>query len=441
MSAELVKKTVMPNGLRVVTEALPDRESVSIGVWVCVGSRHETPEVAGVSHFLEHMVFKGTPTRSAKEIAFSLERLGGVLNAFTTREHTCFHARILEDDLATAVDVLADLSTRATIPGAEVLKERKVISEEIKDTEDTPHEHIHDLFAEHIWPGHPIGRPIAGTLDTVNATTRAWLADHRKRFYRPDRILVAASGGLSHSKLMALVKKYFRFGEVSRAPVQTDAPNGRKPLRVVVGKDISQTHVVLGFPTWPFADKRRYTALVTTNLLGGGMSSRLFQSVREKRGLVYSIYAFQDALEDAGYVAVYFACDPTQVVEASNLVLAELGKLRRNKVPAVELHDAKSQLKGNLALGLESTSSRMHRLARHELYLGGHVAPKETLKSIDKVSSSDIARVSAEAFVTDNVAITILGPVDEGALSAISWDKLSPSHRRSKVASVQQSLV
>ncbi len=441
MSNELVKKTVLPSGLRVVTEALPDRESVSIGVWVGVGSRHETLEVAGVSHFLEHMVFKGTPTRSAKEIAYSLERLGGVLNAFTTREHTCYHARILSDDLPMAVDVLAELSTRATIPGGEVLKERKVISEEIKDTEDTPHEHIHDLFAEHIWPGHPIGRPIAGTLATVNATTRAWLADHRKQFYRPDRILVAASGGLSHSKVLALVKKHFRFGDVSRIPVQTEAPNGRRPLRVVVGKDISQTHVVLGFPTWPFADKRRYSSLVATNLLGGGMSSRLFQSVREKRGLVYSIYSFQDSLRDAGYFAVYFACDPTQVVQASNLVLAELGRLSRNKISARELHDAKSQLKGNLALGLESTSSRMHRLARHELYLGGHVAPKETLKSIDKVSSADIAHVSSEAFVADNVAMTILGPVDEGALSAISWNKLKPTSRHSARATEQQALV
>ncbi len=430
MPTEMVKKTALPSGLRVLTETLPDRESISIGVWVEVGSRHETVESAGVSHFLEHMVFKGTPKRSAKTIAIELERLGGVLNAFTTREHTCYHARILNDDLPVAVDLLADLSTRAVIPAHEVIKERKVISEEIKDTQDTPHEHVHDVFAEQMWPGESIGRPIAGTLETVSETTRNWLAAHRTRFYRPDRMVVAASGALSHAKLLALVKKHFRFEKAKTPMPEVKFVNGVRPHRSVLRRDINQTHVVLGFPTWPFADKRRYAALVATNLLGGGMSSRLFQTVREKRGLVYSIYAFQDSFVDTGFFAIYFACDPSQVVLATDLVLEELGKLRRTRISATELQDAKSQLKGNLALGLESTSSRMHRLARHELYLGGYVSPKQTMRSIDNVKHTDVTGVATEVYAQDRVAMSILGPVDDSLLDKINWDKLNVSKRK-----------
>lgn len=429
MPSELVKKTTLPSGLRVITETLPDRESIAIGVWVEVGSRHESPEVAGVSHFLEHMVFKGTPTRSSKKIAIELERLGGVLNAFTTREHTCYHARILNDDLPVAVDLLADLATRALIPAHEVIKERKVISEEIKDSQDTPHEHVHDVFAEQMWPGESIGRPIAGSLETVNDTTRNWLSAHRTRYYRPDRMVVAASGALSHAKLLAMVKKHFRFEKAATPMPEVKFVNGVLPQRTVTTREINQTHVVLGFPTWPFIDRRRYAALVTTNLLGGGMSSRLFQTVREKRGLVYSIYAFQDSFVDTGFLAVYFACEPKQIVVATELVLGELGKITRQTVPAVELKDAKSQLKGNLALGLESTSSRMHRLARHELYLGDYVAPKQTMKSIGKVSAADIHEVATEAFTAERVALSVLGPVDEQLLQSINWDKLKTVRR------------
>lgn len=432
MPTELVKKTTLPSGLRVITESLPGRDSISIGVWVEVGSRHESAQVAGVSHFLEHMVFKGTPTRSPKQIAIELERLGGVLNAFTTREHTCYHARVLNVDLPVAVDLLADLSTRARVPAAEVIKERKVISEEIKDTIDSPQEHIHDVFAEQMWPGESIGRPIAGSLQTVNETTRAWLASHRATFYRPDRMVVAASGSLSHASLLGLVRKHFRF-ERAKAPMpEVQYVNGVRPRLAVVSRDISQTHVIMGFQTWPFRDKRRYAALVATNLLGGGMSSRLFQTVREKRGLVYSIYAFQDAFVDTGFFAVYFACAPAQVVVATELVIGELGKLRNKSVPPIELHDAKSQLRGNLSLGLESTSSRMHRLARHELYLGGYVAPKQTVNSILNVKTSDITGMARDSFTPENLAFSVLGPVDDSLLGAINWDKLRSPRKRLK---------
>jgi predicted Zn-dependent peptidase len=430
MNRGSVKKTVMPNGLRIISEALPDRDSVTIGAWIEVGSRHEDPAVAGVSHFLEHMVFKGTESRSAKEIALALERLGGVLNAFTTREHTCYHARVLGDDLPTAVEILADLSTRAKLPAAEVVKERKVIAEEIKDVHDTPHEYIHDLFAEQIWPGHPIGRPVAGTLKTVAGTTREELRNHRQAFYRPDRIVIAASGGLKHDHLVRLVRRQFRFSPSAGRPGAFAAPNGPAPRRTVATRPINQTHVCVGMPTWSFADRRRYATLVANSVLGGGMSSRLFQTVREKRGLVYTIAAFHDSFQDTGFFAVYFACDPSQVVKAIDLVLMEMGRLARQPVPAVELHDAKSQLRGNLLLGLESTSSRMHRLARHELYLGRYIPPRETMKAIEAVRARDIVAMARDAFGTDRVALSILGPVNDKVLDHIDWDRLSPAQRR-----------
>lgn len=430
MAADKVYKTVLPNGLRVISEPMPDRDSVTLGVWVEVGSRYEPDAVAGVSHFLEHMVFKGTPTRSAKQIALAIERLGGSLNAFTAREHTCFHVRVPGHDLPMAVDILADLSTRATLPGAEVVKERKVISEEIKDVHDTPHEHVHDLFAGQMWPGHPIGRPIAGTLATVEATTRAALQSHRRAYYRPDRVVVAASGALQHKRLVDLVRRQFRFGAKSASRMAQSPPNGLPPIRRVTGRDINQTHVVIGVPTWAFADKRRYALLVASSLLGGGMSSRLFQTVREKRGLVYTIYAFHDAYQDTGFLAVYFACDPSQVVQATDLVLAEVGRLARTQVGTVEMADVKSQLTGSLLLGLESTSSRMHRLARHELYLGDYISPKETMKSINRVSASDLTSLAREAFTTDRVALTILGPVTDTTIGEIDWGRLSPGRAK-----------
>ncbi|MEW5701023.1 MAG: pitrilysin family protein [Candidatus Zixiibacteriota bacterium] len=430
MTKGRVAKTVFVNGLRIVSETLLDRDSVAIGVWVEVGSRHEEPDVAGVSHFLEHMVFKGTQTRSAREIALSLERLGGMLNAFTTREHTCYHARILGENLPQAVDVLADLATRARLPAAEVRKERKVIAEEIKDVQDTAHEHIHDLFAEQVWPGHPIGRPVAGTLETVAATTRAALGSHRRAFYRPDRIVVAASGGLAHDHLTRLVRRHFHLPRPTSPARPMASPDGLAPRRGVNARDIKQTHVCIGVPTWAFADRRRYATLVTNSVLGGGMSSRLFQTVRERRGLVYTISAFHDSFQDTGFFAVYFACDPRQVVKAINLVLAEMGRLSRQTVPPVELHDAKSQLRGNLLLGLESTSARMHRLARHELYLGRQIPPRATMKAIEGVRAAELVALAREAFTPDRVALSILGPVDEAVLDQIDWNKLGVRARR-----------
>jgi predicted Zn-dependent peptidase len=426
------QKTELPDGMRVVTESIPDHHSVALGIWVDVGSRYEPDAIAGTSHFLEHMVFKGTPTRNSRTIALFLERLGGVLNAFTSREHTCYHARILDEHLGDAVSLLSDIAARATLPPREVLKERGVICEEIKDAEDTPNEAVHDLYTGSLWPGHAIGRPIMGSIETVSATTRRTLTDYRRKHYTADRIVVAASGGLAHDKLVRLVLRNLKFPKAPKEPVAPETPNGLRPVRAVSSREIMQTHVCLGVPTWKFADDRRYPLLLANNLLGGGMSSRLFQSVREKRGLVYSIFAFHDFFQDTGHFGIYFACDPSQTVKAIDLVLKEMGRVIGTPIPATELNDVKSQLKGHLTLGLESTQARMHRLARHELYLSRHVPPEQTMESIDAVRPRDIAQIAGDVFSPEQVAVSIVGPVDDSVFRMVRWENLNVKRSKSR---------
>jgi predicted Zn-dependent peptidase len=336
----------------------------------------------------------------------------------------------LHRDLPTAIDIISELATKAKIPAGEVKKERHVVAEEIKDAYDTPHEWVHEVFTGQIWPDHPLGRPIAGDIPTVMGMTRAHLQKHIRRFYRPEHIVVAAGGNLSHDRLVRMVRQSFEFESKPMPRPEPTTPNGTAARRAVTERDISQTHVCLGFPTWRFADKRRHTTLIASNILGGGMSSRLFQTVREKRGLVYAIYTFHDAFHDTGFFGVYFACDPKQVVNASNLVLRELGRLVRTPVPASELADIKSQLRGNLLMGLESTPPRTHRLARHELYLGGYVTPGETWKCINRVTSSDLTGFARDAFSPDRLAVSILGPVKRSILGKLDLDLLRPRRRR-----------
>jgi predicted Zn-dependent peptidase len=430
VSKSQVKKTVLPDGLRVVTETIPTHHSVAIGIWVDVGSRYEPDDIAGTSHFLEHMVFKGTPTRNAQEIALFLERLGGVLNAFTSREHTCYHARVLDEHLPEAVALLADIATNATLPAKEVTKERNVICEEIKDVHDTPHEHVHDMFTGSLWPGQPVGRPIMGSIETVTAATRARLAGYRQMHYTADRVVIAASGGLTHDAVLKLVRKHVRFPKPGKTPVTAPSPNGTQTAKLVDSRDIKQTHVCLGVPTWGFPDNRRYPLLVANNILGGGMSSRLFQTVREKRGLVYSIFAFHDFYRDAGHFGVYFACDPKNTVKAIDLVLKEMSRLANTPITATELADVKAQLKGNMILGLESTSARMHRLARHELYLGRHIPVEQTMKEFEAITAAQVMSVARDAFLSNRLALSVVGPLGVDLVGRINWNQLRPKSIR-----------
>lgn len=424
MRNAVYKKTVLPSGLRVVTEELPGVRSIAIGIWVNVGSRDERPEENGVSHFIEHMVFKGTRKRTAARIAHELESVGGSLNAFTSREQTCYYARILDRHLERAVDVLADILSNSRFDPPEMEKEKNVIIEEIKDVEDSPGEWVHDLFAENIWKDHPLGNPIIGRSKEIKSFDRAKVLGYFSSKYLAEQIVVAASGSVTHSRLATLVKSRLAFPTSNGAlPLSRFAP-GETGVRSATSKDSAQTHVCLGFPSASFKDGRRFACLVLNTVLGGGMSSRLFQKVREEKALAYTIYSYHDFYEDAGVLGIYLATSPDQAEPAVELVLEELAKIKSNRLPRREFESAKEQLKGNLVLGLESTSSRMNRLGRNELALGEYVSLKQSLAAIDAVKPSQVAEQANRVFSEKRLSAAFLGGVNRDVLNKIDWTKV-----------------
>jgi len=421
----LYKKTVLPSGLRIVTENLPASKSVSIGIWVNVGSRDEPTEENGISHFIEHMAFKGTKKRDARRIAHELESVGGSLNAFTSREQTCYYARILDRHLDRAVDVLADILKNSLFDPQELEKEKNVILEEIKDVEDSPADWVHDLFAENIWKDHPLGKPIIGRRERIKSFDRSRLLFYLSSKYLAEQVVVAASGNVSHSRLVNLVRAKLVFPSANGAmPLNRFAP-GETGDRSVKSKETSQAHVCLGVPSVSFKDRRRYACLILNTVLGGGMSSRLFQKVREERALAYSIYSYHDFYEDTGVLGIYLATSPEQVAPAVDLVLDELVKIKSGKLSRSEMESAKEQLKGNLVLGLESTSSRMNRLARNEILLGEHVPLKKALEAIDAVKPSEVADQTNTLFSESRFSASFLGSLDSDVLNKIDWAKIS----------------
>ena len=362
----LYRKTRLRNGVRVVTERLPSVRSISIGVWVDVGSRNETPEENGLSHFIEHLVFKGTRSRNARQIASALESIGGSLNAFTSREQTCFTARVLDDFLPEAIDVLADITCRATFTPTNMKRERLVICEEIKESLDNPTDLIHDLFAQTFWGKHPLGQPIMGSLESMQKMPRARLMKFLNRHYRSGSVVVAASGSIHHDRLVKMVRDKFNFpeGQADAAP-QAERID---PERIVLQHDdSSQTQFCLGFPGFAYADRRKMVMMVLSSYLGGGMSSVLFQKIREQRGLAYSVFAYHDFFRDSGIFGVYLGTDQTHVRQAYDLIMAECRRMKKRKLSANTLDQVKAQIKGHLTLGMEATSNRMNRIGRQEL--------------------------------------------------------------------------
>ncbi|MBD3257572.1 insulinase family protein [candidate division GN15 bacterium] len=415
-SSQWYNKTTLKNGVRVITERMPSVRSISLGVWVDVGSRNERPEENGLSHFIEHLVFKGTKNRNARQIAQSLESLGGVLNAFTTREQTCFTARVLDEHLPQAMEVLADLTSNATFSKTNMERERLVISEEIKESRDNPADHIHDLFADAYWGGHPLGQPIMGPQETILGMPRARLTKFVNRHYRSNSIVVAAVGAVSHDKLVRLVRKYFDFTDgTGEQPEPAERINPHR-VRVKSG-DYAQTQYCIGFPGLSYPDQRKMAAMVMASHLGGGMSSVLFQKIREQRGLAYSVYCYHDFYADAGILGIYLGTDHEHLKEAVDVILAETRRLKQRKIPEDRLAQVKSQIKGHLTLGMEGTSNRMHRLGRLELMLGEYVTLEQALKAIDKVTASDVVEMAREILVEDQYTMAALGPIDESALA------------------------
>jgi len=418
---EVYRKTVLRNGIRVVSERIDHVRSVSIGIWVDVGSRDERNDEAGVSHFIEHMLFKGTRKRTAREIASSLESVGGSLNAFTGREHTCYFARVLDEHLDKAIDVLSDIIRNPLLHPSHLEKEREVVISEIKELEDSPADLVHDLLMSAMWKENPLGRPIIGSAESVLNLTRGKLVDFMRRNYTPHRVVVAASGNLTHRELVEKIKRRLRLNTDSQPTQEEGTPPRAEPARLVAKRKTVQTHINLGFPIFPYRDKRRYVALVLSNILGGGMSSRLFQSIREKLGLVYSVYTFVDFFEDAGVFGIYMATPKKNIVRVTELVLKEIRKLKKDSLTPEELSHAKYQLKGNLMLAMESTSNRMNRLARYELFLHDYVDLDQTIDSINRIKPKDVIEITSRFFTPENLTAVVLGPAGKDTLNRVDW--------------------
>jgi predicted Zn-dependent peptidase len=415
------RKTVLENGLRVVSNEMPWVRSVSMGVWIDCGSRDEKPEENGISHLIEHLAFKGTKKRSAREIALVLESVGGNLNAFTGREHTCYYVKVLEEHVEIALEILSDILKNSLFKATDFKREKSVIIEEIMDTEDTPGDLVFDLFMQSLWGKHPLGRPIMGTLRSVPRLKREQVLDYFHRNYIYPRVVIAASGRVSHNKLVRGVEKKFRFNQrgTEQSLTQKDLipSSGKK----VTKRKSAQTHVCLGLPSLPFTHPQKYTALVLGTILGGGMSSRLFQKIREELGLAYNVYSFSDFFEDSGVFGIYLGTNQEKLIPAVNSILKEISSIKKKKISQKELNHAKYQLRGGLILGAESTASQMNRLARHELFFEDYFSLDKTISLIDKVKAKDVTEVSNQLLDSDKLCVTVLGPVDHKILSKIDW--------------------
>jgi predicted Zn-dependent peptidase len=403
-----IRREVLPNGIRLVTEHMPHVRSVSIGVWLTRGSRHEPRIHEGIAHFVEHMLFKGTTRRSAEDIAQQIDSIGGHLDAFTSKEYAGYFIKVLDEHLPLAVDVLSDLVTSPRFDPAEIEREKKVVLEEIKMVEDTPDDLVHEIFAATLWPEHALGRPILGQPETVAALDQATLRRYFDDAYVASNFVVAAVGRLDHDRVRALVEPLFARAIARGGAIDGDVP--ATALDVVVRtKDLEQSHVCLGGPGLPHADADRYAAFALNTMLGGSMSSRLFQNVREKRALAYAVFSSLSSYRDSGAVTIYAGCGNDAVGELIDVVMDELRRLRSTPLEPGELQRAKDHLKGSLMLSLESTSSRMTRLARQEIYGDPDESLDGMLAAIERISEDDVMRVAHRLFPAGSLGLTVLG--------------------------------
>ena len=415
----LVRHTVLPGGLRVVTEAVPTVRSVTVGVWVGVGSRDETASLAGASHYLEHLLFKGTRRRDALDISAAIDAVGGEMNAFTSKEYTCFYARVLDTDLPLAVDVVGDLVTSSVIRAADVDAERGVILEEIAMHEDDPTDMVHDQFAQVLFGQGPLARPVLGTVESIESIRRTAINGYYRRRYRPQDMVVAVAGNVDHATVVRLVRKAFgAAGMLDDGDVGPAAPRGgRRSLTSsgirVVPRVTEQANVVLGGPGVARTDERRFALGVLNAALGGGMSSRLFQEIREKRGLAYSVYSYHAQFADTGLFGVYAGCVPRKVDDVLAICRDELATVAETGITAEELHRGKGQLAGSLVLGLEDTGSRMSRIGKAELVYGEQLSVGQVLAKIDAVTLDDVAEIAAEVLTpAATTTLAVVGPFE-----------------------------
>ncbi|MGE0448877.1 MAG: M16 family metallopeptidase [Vicinamibacterales bacterium] len=406
-----IVRDVLDNGLRMLTERMTQVRSVSIGVWLTRGSRHESDARSGIAHFVEHMLFKGTATRSAEDIAQAIDSIGGQLDAFTAKEYASYYIKVLDEHLPLALDVLSDIVLNPAFSPEDIEREKKVVIEEIKMVEDTPDDLVHEIFTQGFWEDHPLGRPILGTRETVESFTSAVLGEHFRDAYAPRNMIVSAVGNLDHERLRDLVAQ--KFGHLARGGDDAqEAPPRVVPKILIRNKDLEQSHVCLGASSYPQDHVDRYASYVLNTLLGGSMSSRLFQNVREKRGLAYAVFSGLSAYRDAGSFTIYAGCANEAVGEVVDLVVEELRGIKQAPIPDAELQRGKDHLKGSLMLSLENTASRMSHLARQEIYFDRQFGLDETLQGIERVTSADIQRVAADLFREDALSATVLGNVN-----------------------------
>jgi predicted Zn-dependent peptidase len=418
----MVQKTILPNGLRIITEKLPHLVSVSMGIWVDNGSRDESPGLNGISHFIEHMIFKGTRNRSAQQIAKELDAIGGLSNAFTSKEQTCFHAKVLGHHLPQVTEILLDIFLQSVFEPEEVERERMVVLQEISMVEDTPDELAHVLYGETVYEGNPLGRNILGTPETVQAFTQDNLKHYLQQAYGPEKVVVSAAGQLDHEDFVKLLAP-----ELSKLPPVGKSLDRQKPLLTskfrVVSRDLEQVHLALG--TWApaAADEQRYAATLLNVLIGGNMSSRLFQEVREKRGLAYAIYSYLSSFQDTGLWGIYTAVAKETLPETLEVIGRELIKIKKGEVSPGELAMAKEFIKGGILLGAENNDNRMTRLAKNEFVFGRHLTFEEIMEGLDAVTLEDLVNLAVETVRGDLFSLVALGPVTEGQIPSpwISW--------------------
>ncbi len=419
MAEELrnIHRQTLPNGLNIISEEMKHIRSVSIGIWVKSGSRDETPERNGLSHFIEHMVFKGTRNRSAEAIARQVDSIGGNLDAFTAKECVCFNVKVLDEHLPIAFDVLSDLVLNPVFAVEDVARERRVILEEIKMDEDNPDYLVHEIFTQNFWKDHPLGKPILGTKDTVKGFEQPVVLDLYQKRFTPGNLIIAAAGNLKHEPFVDLVAKHFDRMKPVKNGFHSVPPKVVPRITLRNKKSLEQVQICVGVPSHPIAHEKRFASYVLNTLLGGGMSSRLFQNIRERQGLAYAIYSDLNPYRDTGCLSVYAGTSRESAAKVVQSIVSEFRKLKSESVPDEELRRSKDQLKGSLMLSLESSTARMSNLARQDMYFDRFYGMDELIEKIEAVTAEDLQDMANDFFRTESIAVTVLGNLNGLKLS------------------------
>ncbi|MCL6472512.1 MAG: insulinase family protein [Firmicutes bacterium] len=410
------ERTTLPSGITVVTEKMPQVRSVAIGIWLGVGSRDERDPINGMSHFIEHLLFKGTKTRSAKDISEAFDTLGGELNAFTAKEYTCYYTRLLDEHVPKGVEILADMIQNPRFEASDIDFERKVVLEEINLHEDSPDERIHDLFAQSLWADHPLGKPILGHVETMKNISREDILEYYDNEYVSRNIVVAAAGNIDHNKMVDLIEQHFTKKGGEKPQRKEFIPHVEKKIDVFT-KQTEQAHIVFGTEAISASDDRRFALSILDNILGGGMSSRLFQEIREKRGLAYSAYSYHSLYTETGFLAAYAGTAPNNAEQVIRVMQEQFNNISEGGLTDQEMYRAKEHLKGQLVLGLESTGRRMTRLGKLEITKGEILSLDDLVERINSVTRDAVTELAKEIFKPEKMVLTVIGPFEIGSLA------------------------